>query len=260
MSGVRLEAKVHIVTAAGLERAEHREVLRAYRAFGRGHRARAAGLRGGGARRGGGEELGVALVDIGGGHHRSGRSSRAAPSSTTSVIPLGGRNHLTNDIAVGLRTPMQEARRNQGEVRQRAERQPRQGRHHRGAQRGRARAPRVLNRRILCEIHRAAGGGAVPARTARDPEGGAGGSARQRPGADRRDHQPARACPSWPRRVLGLPVRRGNPRGIGRPHRRGEEARSTRPPWAFALRRQAGQGQTRLPGRGTTALRFGRDS
>ncbi len=52
-------------------------------------------------------ELGVALVDIGGGttdivvfHEGS--------ISYTSVLPLGG-NHVSNDIAVGLRTPVSEA-------------------------------------------------------------------------------------------------------------------------------------------------------
>jgi cell division protein FtsA len=66
------------------------------------------------------------------------------------VIPLGG-NHLTNDIAVGLRTPMQEAERikiqygsAQVQMLERDEtiEVPSVG----------GRAPRVLSRRILCEI------------------------------------------------------------------------------------------------------------
>lgn len=55
------------------------------------------------------KELGVALVDIGGGttdlivfHEGS--------ISYTSVLPVGG-NHVSNDIAVGLRTPISEAER-----------------------------------------------------------------------------------------------------------------------------------------------------
>ncbi len=53
------------------------------------------------------KELGVALVDIGGGttdvviYHEG-------SIAYTSVLPLGG-NHVSNDIAVGLRTPISEA-------------------------------------------------------------------------------------------------------------------------------------------------------
>jgi len=56
------------------------------------------------------KELGVALVDIGGGttdlivfHEGS--------IAFTSVLPVGG-NHVSNDIAVGLRTPVSEAEKN----------------------------------------------------------------------------------------------------------------------------------------------------
>jgi cell division protein FtsA len=53
------------------------------------------------------KELGVALVDIGGGTTDiailHGGSIRY-----TSVLPLGG-NHITSDIAVGLRTPLKQA-------------------------------------------------------------------------------------------------------------------------------------------------------
>jgi cell division protein FtsA len=134
MSGVRLEAKVHIVTAAVssaqnivkccakaglsvsdivLEPLASAEAVLAEEE----------------------KELGVALVDVGGG---------------TSVIPLGG-NHLTNDIAVGLRTPMNEAERikvkygsAQSALLDKDEtiEVPSVG----------GRAPRVLARRILCEI------------------------------------------------------------------------------------------------------------
>ncbi|NJC89254.1 MAG: cell division protein FtsA [Desulfuromonas sp.] len=55
------------------------------------------------------KELGVALVDIGGGTTDIAIFVDGAIKHT-SVLSLGG-NHLTNDIAVGLRTPSQEAER-----------------------------------------------------------------------------------------------------------------------------------------------------
>ena len=108
MSGVRLEAKVHIVTAAvssaqniikccgrtGLSVADIvLEPLASAEAVLADEE----------------KELGVALVDIGGGTTDVAIFSAGAIQHT-SVIPLGG-NHLTNDIAVGLRTPMHEAER-----------------------------------------------------------------------------------------------------------------------------------------------------
>ncbi|MDK9717069.1 MAG: cell division protein FtsA [Trichlorobacter sp.] len=148
MSGVRLEAKVHIVTGAvasaqnivkscnraGLDVADivleqlasSEAVLSADE-----------------------KELGVCLVDIGGGTTDIAIFCDGA-IKYTSVISLGG-NQLTNDIAVGLRTPFAEAekiKRNQGcclsalvgkdekiEV-------PSVG----------GRKPRELSRNVLCEI------------------------------------------------------------------------------------------------------------
>ncbi|MFO7831581.1 MAG: cell division protein FtsA [Desulfuromonadaceae bacterium] len=55
------------------------------------------------------KELGVAIVDIGGGTTDLAIFVDGAIKHTT-VLSLGG-NHLTNDIAVGLRTPMAEAER-----------------------------------------------------------------------------------------------------------------------------------------------------
>ncbi|MDY0213178.1 MAG: cell division protein FtsA [Desulfuromonadaceae bacterium] len=55
------------------------------------------------------KELGVAIVDIGGGTTDVAIFVDGAIKHTT-VLALGG-NHLTNDIAVGLRTPMAEAER-----------------------------------------------------------------------------------------------------------------------------------------------------
>ncbi|RMH38944.1 MAG: cell division protein FtsA [Deltaproteobacteria bacterium] len=103
MSGVRLESKVHIVTAsvtsaqnivkccngAGLNVAEI--VL--------GPLASALAVLEDDER-----ELGVALVDIGGGTTDIAIYVDSAIVHTA-VLPLGG-NHITNDIAVGLRTPL----------------------------------------------------------------------------------------------------------------------------------------------------------
>src|SRR3989440_6652562 len=148
MSGVRLEAKVHIVTAAVssaqniikccartgltvadivLEPLASAEAVLAEEE----------------------KELGVALVDVGGGTTDLAIFVSGAIQHT-SVIPLGG-DHLTNDIAVGLRTPLQEAERikiqygsAQVQMLERDEtiEVPSVG----------GRAPRVLSRRILCEI------------------------------------------------------------------------------------------------------------
>ncbi len=106
MSGVRLEAKVHIVTGAvasaqniikscnraGLDVADIvLEQLASSEAVLTPDE----------------KELGVALVDIGGGTTDIAIFVDGAIKHT-SVLSLGG-NHLTNDIAVGLRTPMAEA-------------------------------------------------------------------------------------------------------------------------------------------------------
>ncbi len=106
MSGVRLEAKVHIVTGAvasaqniikscnrgGLDVADIvLEQLASSEAVVSSEE----------------KEIGVALVDIGGGTTDIAIFVDGAIKHT-SVLSLGG-NHLTNDIAVGLRTPMAEA-------------------------------------------------------------------------------------------------------------------------------------------------------
>ena len=53
------------------------------------------------------KELGVALVDIGGGTTDIAIYERGSLWHTA-VIPVGG-DHFTNDIAVGLRTPVPDA-------------------------------------------------------------------------------------------------------------------------------------------------------
>jgi cell division protein FtsA len=106
MSGVRLQAKVHIVTAAvtcaqnivkccnrcGLQVADIvLEPLASAEAVL--HEDE--------------KELGVALLDIGGGTTDLAIFNDGAIVHT-SVLPIGG-NHVTNDIAVGLRTPLESA-------------------------------------------------------------------------------------------------------------------------------------------------------
>src|SRR3954451_8920794 len=210
MSGVRLEARVHIVTAAVssaqnivkccaraglqvsdivLEPLASAEAVLAEEE----------------------KELGVALVDVGGGTTDLAIFVNGAIQHT-SVIPLGG-NHLTNDIAVGLRTPMHEAERikiqygsAQSQVLERDEtiEVPSVG----------GRAPRVLSRRILCEIieprveelfqlvHREI------QKAGQEDLLASGvvltGGSTQLAG-----------MPELAEEVLGLPVRRGNPRNVG---------------------------------------------
>ena len=106
MSGVRLEAKVHIVTGAV---ASAQNIIKS---------CQRAGVDVGdivleqlassdAVLSPDEKDLGVALVDIGGGTTDIAIFVDGAIKHT-SVLSLGG-NHLTNDIAVGLRTPMAEA-------------------------------------------------------------------------------------------------------------------------------------------------------
>ncbi len=108
MTGVRLEAKVHIVTASVTSA---QNIIKC---------ARACGLNvadivleqlasSEAVLEPDEKELGVAVVDIGGGTTDIAIFSKGALVHTA-VLSLGG-NHLTNDIAVGLRTPMAEAER-----------------------------------------------------------------------------------------------------------------------------------------------------
>ncbi len=108
MSGVRLEAKIHIVTAAvtsaqNIVKCANRAGLNvvdivleplasAEAVLSRDER-----------------DLGVCLIDIGGGTTDLAVFSDGAITHT-SVLALGG-NHVSNDIAVGLRTPFEEAER-----------------------------------------------------------------------------------------------------------------------------------------------------
>lgn len=108
MSGVRLEAKVHIVTGAVTSA---QNIIKCCNRAGLNvndiilqQMASAEAVLSGDER-----ELGVVLVDIGGGTTDIAVFSGGSIIHTA-VLTLGG-NHLTNDIAVGLRTPAHEAER-----------------------------------------------------------------------------------------------------------------------------------------------------
>ena len=210
MSGVRLETKVHIVTAAvtsaqNIIKCCHRCGLQVADLVLQPLASSEAVLHPDE------KELGVALIDVGGG---TTDISIFCDGSIvhTSVVPIGG-NHLTNDIAVGLRTPYAEAEK----IKQRwgcamtsmvdPEEQievPSVG----------GRPPRRLSRRILCEIieprveemfllaHREIAktgyeellaSGAVVTGGTTIMEG----------------------MPQMAEEMIGLPVRRGSPRAIG---------------------------------------------
>jgi len=140
-------------------------------------------------------------------------SSPGAAIQHTSVIPLGG-NHLTNDIAVGLRTPMQEAEKikvKSGSAQSASLDKddtievPSVGAAHPGCSTAASSARSS-----------SAGGGAVPAGAARDPESGPGRSAGQRPGPDRR-HTNLHGMPELPRKCWACPCAAAFP-GDRRPH------------------------------------------
>lgn len=108
MAGVRLEAKVHIVTGAvsaaqNIIRCANRSGMRVHDLVLQQMASAEAVLSPDE------KELGVCLVDIGGGTTDIAVFAEGAIQHTT-VIPVGG-DQLTNDIAVGLRTPMAEAER-----------------------------------------------------------------------------------------------------------------------------------------------------
>lgn len=106
MSGVRLEAKVHIVTGAATSA---QNIVKCANRGGLDvndivleQLASAEAVLSDDER-----DLGVAIVDIGGGTSDIAVFVEGSIRHTA-VLSLGG-NHLTNDIAVGLRTPMDEA-------------------------------------------------------------------------------------------------------------------------------------------------------
>jgi cell division protein FtsA len=148
MHGVRLEAKVHIVTAAttsaqNVIRCANRAGLEVSAVVLQQLASAEAVLTQDE------KDLGVCLVDIGGGTADIAIYSNGAIVHT-SVLPLGG-NHLTTDIALGIRTPQEEAERikrrfgcavvEQVDAEQTID-VPSVG----------GREPRRLSRQILCEI------------------------------------------------------------------------------------------------------------
>jgi cell division protein FtsA len=106
MSGVRLEAKVHIVTGAvtsaqNIIRSANRAGLDVVDVILQQLASSEATLSSDE------KELGVALVDVGGGTTDI-AVFHGGSLKHTAVLAVGG-NHITSDIAVGLRTPMVEA-------------------------------------------------------------------------------------------------------------------------------------------------------
>lgn len=148
MSAVRLEARVHIVTAAltsaqNIVKCTNRAGLHCAAIVLEQLASADAVLTQDE------KDLGVCLIDIGGGTTDIAIFNDGAMVHTA-VLPLGG-NHLTNDIAVGIRTPQEEAekikKRYGAAVAQHIDREemievPSVG----------GRKPRVLSRQILCEI------------------------------------------------------------------------------------------------------------
>jgi cell division protein FtsA len=106
MAGVRLEARVHIVTGAVTSA---QNLMKCCRRVGLDVTGVFAGClaAGDGVLSPEEKELGVALVDIGGGT-TSLLIYQAGAIRHTAVLPVGG-GHLTKDIAAGLRTPVAEA-------------------------------------------------------------------------------------------------------------------------------------------------------
>ena len=210
MTGVRLEAKVHIVTASVTSA---QNIIKCARASGL-HVADIVleQLASSEAVLGSDEkELGVAVVDIGGGTTDIAIYSKGSLVHTA-VLSLGG-NHLTNDIAVGLRTPMAEAER----IKQRfgcaltsrvnpeeTIEVPSVG----------GRPPRILSREILSEIiePRVEEIFAYVAREIKESgcEDLIAGGVVITGGTTILDNMPELA-----EEVLGVPVRRGVPRGVG---------------------------------------------
>jgi cell division protein FtsA len=108
MSGVRLESRVHIVTgsqssAQNLVKCVNRAEIGVTELCLQSIASSSAVLTADE------KELGIALVDIGGGTTDI-AIFREGALLFTSVLPVGG-THITNDISVGLRTPLNEAER-----------------------------------------------------------------------------------------------------------------------------------------------------
>src|SRR5262249_20360547 len=77
------------------------------------------------------KELGVALLDVGGGTTGMVTFHRGAVQHTA-LLPIGG-SHITNDLAAGLRTPLAETEKNETASWLRARGSPHSGRDDRDA-------------------------------------------------------------------------------------------------------------------------------
>lgn len=106
MSGVRLEAQTHIITGAVTS---DRNLIKCINQVGVDVESLVfSGLAAAQSTLSETEkELGVALVDIGGGTTNIVLFTEGAPAYST-VIPIGGKN-ITNDLAIGLRTSLEDA-------------------------------------------------------------------------------------------------------------------------------------------------------
>lgn len=210
MTGIRLEARIHIITGAVSSAAN---IVRSVNKAGLDvddiiveQLASAEAVLDADER-----DLGVALVDIGGGTADLALFSEDSVKYT-SVIAVGG-NHITSDLAIGLRTPQAEAEKikrkhgcavvamvKSGELVE----IPSMG----------GREPRVIKRDVLCEIieprveemfqmiyhdlETSGYLGIIPSGLVIT-----GGAAM------------LEGMPEVAERVFGLPVRRGNPKGVG---------------------------------------------
>ena len=196
MSGVRLEAKVHIVTAAVTSA---QNIVKCANQAGLNvvdivlePLASAEAVLTDDER-----ELGVCLIDIGGGTTDIAVFGEGSIRHT-SVLGLGGY-HLTNDVAVGLRTPFEDAERIKIRFGVASARYlssddvitvPSVG----------GRRPREMSAEAALRDHRAARGRDPDARAAGAGQGGHRRAHPVRRGADGRLRRARRACRSWPRR------------------------------------------------------------
>ena len=228
MCGVRLEAQVHIVTAAAAaaqniikccNRCDLEVLDIVLEPLASGEAVLEEDEKG----------SGVALVDIGGGTTDIAIFTDGAVAHT-SVIPIGG-HQLTNDIAFGLRTPPHEAEKIKIRSGCALSSHGRRGRDAGGGLRGRARAARPVAPHPLPRHHPAAHRGdlllcqAEIVRLGCEDLLASGavitGGTTQLPGMTELGEE-----------ILGIPVRRGRPQGRRRPRRGGAQRRLSRPPSA----------------------------
>ena len=157
------------------------------------------------------KELGVALVDIGGGTTDIAIYERGSLWHTA-VIGIGG-DHFTNDIAVGLRTPVPDAEKIKRKCGCALVGHGRRGRDDGSGERRREQAPRDGAAHPVRDPS-AAGRGDLPSRLGRNPPR----RLREEPQlghrADRR-RRDSDGMPEIAEQIFDLPIRRGCPAGVG---------------------------------------------